>query len=642
MKTALITGITGQDGSYLAEFLLKLDYHVVGMFRHSSTKDFSKLTNIINDIELVNGDLTDQISLINIVDTVQPDEVYNLASQSFVPVSWRQPRLTGEVTGLGVLNMLEAIRTVNKDIKFYQASSSEMFGKIRECPQNENTPFHPRSPYGVAKCLTSRTKIFTEKGLISINQIKPGDMVWTHTGQLNRVNKVFSRSYSGDLINIRGKSSTGGEKNQAYPQSNFQLTCTPEHKIKTDLGWVEAKDLTLKHRIYVVSANCKRCGKKISANRIFCSHSCSTQFRMDNDSEFREQALSNLAKAVAEMKASGYYKSREYKEKCIQGVAKKLKKDGMNGQEKYMDLLIQEAAPGFFSYVGDGQYRIGDFFPDWINKEKKAVIEYVGFGVTIPARMEGLERKCRYYEQEGYKYLLLYGDDFDHPFITQQKIARFCSELGSVEYLEVDVLSINKYVKKSNNLVYDLEVDDSHSYIANGIIVHNCYGHWITVNYRESYDMFACSGILFNHESKKRGLDFVTRKITNGAAMIKLGLANKLALGNLESKRDWGFAGDYIEAMWLMLQQDYPDDYVVGTGVTHSIRDFCDAAFSYFNLNYKDYVVKDPRFMRPAEVDLLIADASKAKRILGWKAKTSFEELVNMMCKADYERLEDV
>ena len=320
MKTAFITGAGGQDFSHLAELLLTKDYNVVGMYRHSSTRNFDNIRHIINDIELIKGDLTDQISLINAIDKTQPDEVYNLASQSFVPVSWKQPRLTGEVTGLGVLNVLEAIRTVNKNIKFVQASSSEMFGKVRETPQNENTPFYPRSPYGSSKV----------------------------------------------------------------------------------------------------------------------------------------------------------------------------------------------------------------------------------------------------------------------------------------------------------------------------------YGHWITIIYRESYNMFACSSIAFNHGGPRRPVDFVTRKITDGAAKIKLGLANKLALGNLESKRDWAFAGDVVEAMWLMLQQDYADDYVVGTGVTHSIRDFCDAAFSYFNLDYRDYVVKDPRFMRPAEIDLLIADASKARRILGWKAKTSFEELVNMMCKADYERLEDV
>lgn len=317
MKTALITGITGQDASYLAEFLLTKDYNVVGMFRHSSTKTFDKIANIIDDIQLVGGDLTDQTSLVNIVDTFQPDEVYNLASQSFVPVSWKQPHLTGEVTGLGVLNVLEAIKTVNSKIKFYQASSSEMFGKIRECPQNENTPFHPRSPYGVAKV----------------------------------------------------------------------------------------------------------------------------------------------------------------------------------------------------------------------------------------------------------------------------------------------------------------------------------YGHWITVNYRESYDMFACSGILFNHESPRRGLNFVTRKITDGAAKIKLGLESNLALGNLDSKRDWGFAGDYIKAMWLMLQQAKPDDYVVGSEEAHSIQEFCDAAFSYFDLDYKDFVIKDPRFMRPAEVDLLISDASKAREVLGWQPDTSFTQLVEMMCKTDYERL---
>jgi GDPmannose 4,6-dehydratase len=317
MPTALITGITGQDGSYLADFLLGKDYTVFGMVRRSSTVTFGRIEHIQNEIEIIQGDLHDQSSLVSIIEEFQPDEVYNLAAQSFVPTSWKQPVLTGEVTALGVTRMLEAIRLVNPETRFYQASSSEMFGKVREVPQSELTPFYPRSPYGVAKV----------------------------------------------------------------------------------------------------------------------------------------------------------------------------------------------------------------------------------------------------------------------------------------------------------------------------------YGHWITVNYRESYDLYACSGILFNHESPRRGLEFVTRKITNGVARIKLGLATELRLGNLESRRDWGFAGDYVEAMWLMLQQDEPDDYVVCTGETHSVRDFCEAAFSYVGLDYRDYVIQDPRFYRPAEVDLLVGDPSKTIKCLTWRPRVSFENLVTMMVDADLKNL---
>jgi len=318
-KRALITGVTGQDGSYLAEFLLSQGYEVIGMVRRTSTINFSRIHGIQDDIELVSGDLLDQGSLLEIVRDHQPHEVYNLAAQSFVPTSWKQPVFTGGVTALGVTRVLEAIRSVDPDIRFYQASSSEMFGKVREVPQNEETPFYPRSPYGVAKV----------------------------------------------------------------------------------------------------------------------------------------------------------------------------------------------------------------------------------------------------------------------------------------------------------------------------------YGHWITVNYRESYDLFACSGILFNHESPRRGLEFVTRKITYNVAKIKLGLVDKLALGNLDSKRDWGFAGDYVRAMWLMLQQDQPDDYVVGTGRTHSVQDLCEAAFSYVDLNWRDYVVQDPRFMRPAEVDLLVSDPTKARETLDWEPRVSFEDLVHMMVDADLALLKD-
>jgi GDPmannose 4,6-dehydratase len=319
MPTALITGITGQDGSYLAEFLIKKDYRVIAMVRRSSTVTFQRIHHIQGKIEIVQGDLHDQSSLVNLIDAYKPDEVYNLAAQSFVPTSWNQPVLTGEVTALGATRLLEAIRIAHPKAHFYQASSSEMFGKVREVPQTEKTPFYPRSPYGVAKV----------------------------------------------------------------------------------------------------------------------------------------------------------------------------------------------------------------------------------------------------------------------------------------------------------------------------------YGHWITVNYRESYDLFAVSGILFNHESPRRGLEFVTRKITHSVARIKLGLDNELRLGNLEARRDWGFAGDYVEAMWLMLQQETPDDYVVGTGETHSVREFCALAFGYLDMDYQDYVVQDERFYRPAEVDLLVSDPRKAYDVLGWRPRVGFEDLVKMMVDADLEKLKN-
>jgi GDPmannose 4,6-dehydratase len=317
MPTAIITGITGQDGSYLAEFLLSKGYGVVGMVRRSSTVTFERINHIQDDVTLIQGDLHDQSSLVDIIETYRPDEVYNLAAQSFVPTSWNQPVLTGEVTALGVTRLLEAIRLVNPKTRFYQASSSEMFGKVRETPQTEHTPFYPRSPYGVAKV----------------------------------------------------------------------------------------------------------------------------------------------------------------------------------------------------------------------------------------------------------------------------------------------------------------------------------YGHWITVNYRESYDLYAVSGILFNHESPRRGLEFVTRKISYGVARIKLGLAKELRLGNLEARRDWGFAGDYVEAMWMMLQMDKPDDYVVGTGQTHSVRELCELAFSHVGLNYEDYIVQDPRFYRPAEVDVLVANPGKAAQELKWSPKMDFTGLVQLMVNADLKRL---
>jgi len=315
VKRALITGITGQDGSYLADFLLEKGYDVYGVIRRSSTETSERIKHLEGRINILQGDLTDQHSLIAAIKESNPDEAYNLGAQSFIPTSWNQPELTGSVTGLGVTRILEAIRATNPKIKFYQASTSEMFGKVQETPQSEKTLFYPRSPYGIAKL----------------------------------------------------------------------------------------------------------------------------------------------------------------------------------------------------------------------------------------------------------------------------------------------------------------------------------YGHWLTVNYRESYGMFACSGILFNHESPRRGLEFVTRKITNGVAKIKLGLQKELRLGNLDVKRDWGFAGDYVKAMWLMLQQDKPDDYVVGTGVAHSVKEFAELAFNHVGLDYKDYVKVDPKFLRPSEVYLLRANPAKAREKLGWKPAVSFEELVKMMVDADLE-----
>jgi len=314
-KRALITGITGQDGSYLAEFLLEKGYEVFGMVRRSSTENFERIDQIKDKIGLVQADLLDQLSIISIIKEIGPGEVYNLGAQSFVPTSWNQPVLTGEFTAIGVTRMLEAIKLVDPEIRFYQASSSEMFGKVREFPQNETTPFYPRSPYGVAKV----------------------------------------------------------------------------------------------------------------------------------------------------------------------------------------------------------------------------------------------------------------------------------------------------------------------------------YGHWITINYRESYDIFACSGILFNHESPRRGREFVTRKVSLAAAMIKLGLQKKLGLGNLDAKRDWGYAGDYVQAMWMMLQHDTPEDFVVSSGISHSVRDLVKIAFGCVDLDWEEYVETDPAQMRPADVDHLLGDPSKAKDVLKWSPEVNFEQLIEMMVRNDMD-----
>ncbi|MFN3475934.1 MAG: GDP-mannose 4,6-dehydratase [Candidatus Methylomirabilales bacterium] len=490
----------------------------------------------------------------------------------------------------------------------------------------------------MAKCLTPRAKIYTDKGLKSIKHIEIGDKVWTHTGQLRKVTNIFRRKYSGELINITVSSSTG-RKTNSVPQMNFQLTLTPEHPVLTDRGWVWSADLKEGDLVAVVASRCRHCGEKIPANREYCSKGCQRQYAWVSNEEFRNR-ITEITKR--RFKENDYWHTPEAIRNRNTAVANRLQREGMNHMEYYINLLIQDCSPGFFQFVGDGRVCIDGYFPDWINEHKKAIIEFVAWGENLARRQEQFRKKIETLENAGYKVLVIKGSEFKRPELIKEKVSKFVSDLGSLEFVYVPILSIKKYEHKNNNYVYNIEVEEDESYVANGIVVHNCYGHWITVNYRESYGLFACSGICFNHTSPRRGKEFVSRKVTDRAARIKLGLESKLLLGNLDAKRDWGFAKDYCEAMWLMLQQDHPDDYVIATGETHSVRELVEIAFSYVGLDWQEHVVIDPALIRPAEVDFLVGDASKARRKLGWRPRVSFRELIEMMVDADLTRLQGV
>ncbi len=643
-KTAIITGVRGQDASILSELLLDQDYKVYGILRRTSDNSLGNSSHLVKNINFVpvEADLLDLPSILKICNQAKPDLFFNTAAMSHVGTSFSQPVYTAQATGVGVINCLEAIRISGIHTRFLQCSSSEMFGGVSPEPANEETLFHPRSPYGVAKCLSAHTKIYTDQGLVKINKIKPGDKVWGHDGQLHQVNKVFSRPYKAkEMYNIWASTSCGFSTNKdpSIIQSNLQITCTPEHKILTEQGWKEAQELIIGiDKIAVVATNCKICNKKIPSNRKFCSSECNAKAVWQNpiaSKKIRE----SLSESRKNNISNGMHFTKKWRESHTKGVGKNLAKIGKNYQEFYLDLLIQNAAPGFFTF-NDGKYPIDGFFPDWVNMDKKAVIEYIGWGETIPERMKNFEKKLERLNELGWKILVIKGKEYRRPKEIQQRVAEFCSSLGSVEYIFVPIQKINTYIKKQNHYVYDLEINDAHSFIANGIVVHNCFGHWATINYRETYKMFACCSICFNHtEPGRRGPNFVTRKITLGIKDILCGNKTHISLGNLDAKRDWSLARDVCRGMIMMLQASEPDDYVLATGETHTVREFCEIAFSYAGLgDYNKYIVIDPQLYRPAEVNVLLGDYSKIKNKLGWEPTVKFNELVKLMVDFDLGR----
>jgi len=670
MPRALITGITGQDGSYLAEFLLEKGYEVIGMVRRTSTVNFSRIQHIQDRITLVSGDLLDQGSLIAILRDYQPDEVYNLAAQSFVPTSWEQPVFTGEVTALGVTRMLEAIRTVDPSIRFYQASSSEMFGKVREVPQNENTPFYPRSPYGVAKvyghwitvnyresfgiyavsgilfnheCVTGETPVIIRRhGLLDIlpiedvvphrtephtatrftTEVDPEDPLevwdvegWTPVTCMTATWNGFERKPNKEVYRVaaRGAVYHTTADHQVFVEGDNSPVSrrTEEVRPGDHLALIELPPPT--NVIQMTGAEAWLLGVIVADGYI--SEEGKIQIT-NQDAQFLEQ-VAEVARQVI-----GCRSRLSVAPSGFEGGAPvyQLYLPGANEYGRYIRNTV---------YTRSGYKRVPQRV---LNAGPEARLAFLrGYNAG-----DGLQRAPIQYEFKGFKTASapLAAGLYWLARVTLNQRAIICvEERDGRLYYQINLNSPNVQGQKGQHLQRPLSEVVRVTPVA--------YRGWLFDLATQSGTFHAGVGQGWIHNSPRRGLEFVTRKVSYGVAKIKLGLAKELRLGNLDARRDWGFAGDYVRAMWLMLQQPAPDDYVVGTGQTHSVRELCEIAFAHVGLDWRDYVVQDPRYIRPAEVDLLVADPSKARRVLGWEPSVSFEELVRMMVDADLALLRE-
>jgi GDPmannose 4,6-dehydratase len=661
-KTALITGITGQDGSYLAEFLLKQGYRVVGMTRRSSTDVHERIQHIVDEIEFVSGDLLDQSSITTIVASVRPDEIYNLAAQSFVPTSWSQPVLTGEFTALGVTRMLEAIRAVDPKIRFYQASSSEMFGKVHAVPQNETTPFYPRSPYGVAKVYghwitvnyresyelhASSGMLFNhesvphntpvivrEDGLVDIKMIGEVLRVVNTEASVQRFATPNLEVWDGEDF-VRVLSGTAYRHRPVVDNKRVAriearcgtVTTTADHVVFMADGERPARVVAAGDHIQrsaLPPAPCQvPCPPELAwmlgmfVGDGWASRTSGARF-INSDEELRRQfasvwkhVTSRGARYVTSM--SGFVPG-----KVVGALA-------LSAETSFIHWLRSEC------YTESGHKRVPQTVLGGDEETWRAFL--VGYNQT-----DGLKAGNGTYPFKNFKT--------NSPVLAMGLWWMAKRALGQDLVLNVDVgpperpgpfYSINlRSPNPVGNTGAHLRRDLAE---VKRIVPDPHYDGWLYDFTTTTGRFHAGVGEIVIHNSPRRGKEFVTRKISDGAARIKLGLQNELRLGNLDAKRDWGFAGDFVRAMWLMLQQDRADDFVIATGRTHSVRDFVQLAFEVADLDWEKHVVVDPRFYRPAEVDLLVGDASKAYRVLGWEPEVSFERLVEEMVLADLDRL---
>jgi GDPmannose 4,6-dehydratase len=667
MKTALITGITGQDGSYLAELLLEKGYRVIGMTRRSSTDVHERIEHIVDRVEIVSGDLLDQSSITSIVAAVKPDEIYNLAAQSFVPTSWTQPVLTGEFTALGVTRVLEAIRAVDPKIRFYQASSSEMFGKVRETPQTEHTPFYPRSPYGVAKVyghyITVNYResydIFAASGICFNHESVPGN-----TPVIIRKHGFIDILPIGEVLRVREKGETyqrfglsgieiwDGEKftpvlgGTAYrKRRNFEdknvariearcgtVTTTGDHVIFMDDGEKMNRDVAPGDRVMRAALPMVPSRTSMTIDEAWLIGA----FVGDGSAYIGDQGRRINAKFTNSDKRLREYFSGAWERVTCGTTAYSATSSGfvpgqtvgalaLNGAPRYVEWLRDECytdtgfkrVPRVILNSDEGTWRAfleGYNATDGLKANPRMAYRYKNFKTNSPVLAMGLWwMATKALKQDCVLNLDIGPAARPGPYYSINLRSPLANAIGAHMRRDLAEVKRKTHFPDFDDWLYDLQT--------------------------ESQRFHAGVGECIVHNSPRRGKEFVTRKISDGVARIKLGLASELRLGNLDAHRDWGFAPDYVRAMWLMLQTEKPEDYVIATGKTHSVKDFVRVAFECVGLKWEDYVVVDPRFYRPAEVDMLVGDPSKARRELGWEPDVTFEQLAEIMVRADLDRL---
>ena len=669
MPKALITGITGQDGSYLAEFLLEHGYEVIGMVRRTSTTNFDRIREFQDRITIVQGDLLDQVSLINLLQEHHPEEVYNLAAQSFVPTSFTQPVLTGEFTALGVTRILDAIRIADRSIRFYQASSSEMFGKVQEVPQRETTPFYPRSPYGAAKvyghwitvnyresyglfacsgilfnheCVTAETPVFIRRG--ALIDLLPIEDIVPHRTDPHSAPRYTTEPTPEDRFEVWDNGSWATVTCMTATWNGFELKPNKTvHRIAARGALIHA---TSDHMVFAA-----RNGRPVEkpAGEILAGDALTlvplpepgNQISMTQD----EAWLLGILTAEGYISPEGKVQVTNQEADLLDQVAacwhkitggetgRYIASSGFPGGEQVIQLRLTGAcAYGRYLreqlYTRSGHKRIPKRI---LNAAPEARLAYLrGFNAG-----DGLKSTPCTYEFQSFKTnsAVLAAGLYWLALTTLNQRAIICVyQREERVYYQVNLNSPAVPGNKGQHLRQPLEEVVKAEPIN--------YQGWLFDLATTTGTFHAGIGQGWIHNSPRRGLEFVTRKITHAVARIKLGMQDELRLGNLEARRDWGYAPDYVHAMWLMLQQDHPDDYLVATGETHSVREFCQVAFDHVGLDWEKYVVVDPRFYRPAEVDLLVGEPSKAKRLLGWEPSVTFQELVRIMTDADLAGLQ--
>jgi GDPmannose 4,6-dehydratase len=666
MDTALITGITGQDGTYLAELLIAKGYKVYGLVRGQNNPRLALVERLIPGLEFVEGDLLDQSSLIAALEMCQPTEVYNLGAISFVGLSFKQAVLTGEITGLGVVRMLEAIRSVNPKIRFYQASSSEMFGKVRETPQTERTAFHPRSPYGVAKVYGH---------YITVNYRESYDMFACSGILFNHecvpsATPVFVRTSDG-LVALRPIADVVPHRTDPGTAPRYTTVPAEPLDVWDAHGWTRVTCMTATWNGYTQRPN-KEVRRVAARGAVVWATSDHVVMTADGDAVVEkrsEDVVPGDTLALIALPPPTNAVTMSADEAWLLGIIAAeghITETGAITVTNQDPQLLHEVATRWRWVTGGttGSYEAPSGFPGGRPVTQLRLTGGEGYGAwirrqlygrdgekRIPRRIlnadastrleflsgfnqgDGLRSTPCMYEFQGFKTasaVMAAGLYWLAATTLAQRAIVCLEDRGDATYYQINLNSPRRG-GKGKHLVRPLE-----EVVKSGPSP-TPYRGWLFDLATETGTFHAGIGQGWIHNSPRRGLEFVTRKITNGVARIKLGLQQQLALGNLDAERDWGFAGDYVEAMHLMLQQPEPDDFVIATGEKHSVREFLEIAFTHAGLNWRDHVVSDPRFLRPAEVDYLIGDAHKAHEKLGWEPRTSFGELARSMVDYDIE-----